>query len=541
MMKKMKLLSLLALTLALLMLLVSCGGTGADTLRLRGLLDGGAEVRRTTYGDLDKVEDLAGATLVEEAGDLFYFTVPASTGTKHIVYNAATDKVLMTKTNYYNETFSVTLLSGTDRLAIGEEYFAAYVLGSVYTVSDEPTHATLTLFSADGTEVATRRYEGDEVEKMASARYGAVLDLIVFDEVLYRATENGIDKVTEMTPFLGLPSFDTLDFRSEKYYYALGETEVRVYDLSLAFVSSYRLPEYAEEPFVTVLENGNLLVQYRYLEDPEAEEYELLLDGEKYRLVTAIVTAKNGKAKEITCDYLLGYGRLLLEDSFAFMGIKRGKVSAIANATKTENRRPGEEVLLFIDAKGSLYELEELRGERIMNLQLVASGAWSATTETGVYLIDGKGEILGEVSSATCYADFLECDGKFYGYDLRPIYDYEADGMAFHSEMPSGAVLKKEAEGTEGYDYYLFDGDRTPTRIVSASDSEVSFYSVWDGFYVLRDTGGSATYRYYRPDGTEVLSVGEPLSYLAAGEGYRLYTAENADGETVVYRVEITR
>ena len=175
-MKKMKLLSFAAFLLALLTLLVSCGGTGAGTVKVADLLDGKATADAALYGNFREVTGLDGVLLRAHHGDLYYFVADASTGTKHIVYNAATDKVLTTKTNYYNEEFSVVLLSDEDGRT-GEASLSAYVLTSRYLVSDETSHATITLFSADGTEVARRRYEKEEVAAGMPTPYEAALDL----------------------------------------------------------------------------------------------------------------------------------------------------------------------------------------------------------------------------------------------------------------------------------------------------------------------------------------------------------------------------
>lgn len=541
-MKKMRLLSLLALALTLLMLLASCGGTGAGTVEVKSLLDKQATVKNPTLSDAVRLPDLAGASLEEKAGDLYYFTAPADTGMKHIVYNAATDTVLLTKTNYYNEQFSVKLLAGRDGRT-AEDYPAAYVLSTVYIVNDEPSHATLLLYSEDGTEVARRRYEKEQTAALPTP-YERALDLVLFDGVLYRAEGSRLEKVTDVSPFAALPELSSLDCRIGDYYYQLDKTEgtMKAYDSELSPVSVYRVPEYGEVTVFSLLGNGNLLVQYRYEADPFSEEYDVL-DGGKLFLVTEIVTAKGGKAKEIRCDYLLGDVFLFGEQQHDLMGVKREKVVMMAEATRIENRRLGERVTLLIDGKGTLSEVSDFNGERFEMLTLADDGAWVLSTEDSRYLIDERGRILGNLDDGSPLGTYINCDGALYRYDLTLLYDYGAEGMEVRSAITREAViLRKAAETGTGYDYYLFTGSgETLRKLVDADDRRKSFYGVVDGCYILRDTGGNTTtYRYYRPDGTEMLALSGTLSVLAGGEEYLLYSAESGSGTTEFYRVAVT-
>ena len=138
------------------------------------------------------------------------------------------------------------------------------------------------------------------------------------------------------------------------------------------------------------------------------------------------------------------------------------------------------------------------------------------------------------------FGEYLSHDGKLYDCDLTLRYDGKAEGMEAYHALGRDAVLLRK-ENTDGdYEYYLFSGSATPRKIDDGY--RTAFFDTELGFYILRDTGGSTTtYRYYRADGTEVLSVSEPLSYLADGEGYRLYTARRTDGSLTVYRVAVTR
>lgn len=549
-MKKTKLLSLLSLLLLLGMLLVACGGTGADTVEVGDLLDKNAAPMTATYGSITQVDGLSDVSSRGSAGVLYYFTTTVEVGsvqrTKHIVYNAATNTILLTLTDSATLKYNVELLSGYS-YELDEEYFCAYVLGSVnYDYEGDPTGSEVALYTADGTRVDSVTYTKDEMQT-ASRSYSYNLDLVLFDDVLYRATNEGFEVLCEASPFAVLPSITALDEKVGKYYYAAEDGRVTFYDLSLELKSSYEIPAYAEDVVTVPLSNGNLLIQYKYIEDVLSDDYDYLDDGVKYQLVTEIVKAKNGKAEQIPCEYLLDND--IDRVSPELYGFKEGKVSQIAEAIKITDRRVGEETLLLISEEGKLSEVAPFHGEQVNYITLVAEGLWELETEDHSYLINRKGKILANLSSASCYRSAISCDGKLYDYDLNEIYDYKANGMEYVTSSQGSIVFRKEVGDSYEYDYYLFTGSSTLRKIADAQNDDVSYYGTFNGGYILRDMSETTTkYVYYNADGSVALTLRNPnswttntLSSFAWGETYTLYTAKNADGDTVVYRMTITR
>ena len=286
-MKRTKILSLLALLLVLAMLLVSCGGTGAGTVKIKDLLDKKATVEINAYGNVERVSGLTDVVRNGYTGDLYYFTAEVEIGsetyTKHIVYNAADDQILTTLTDSDTVKYSVQLLFGYN-YATEENYFTAYVVSKTnYDSVGDPTGASATLYAVDGTVVDSKSYTEDG---MSSASFAAKLDLILFDNVLYRADAEGIVKLTDVDPFAGLPSLNELVTKMGKYYYSSNDDdEFKAYDEDLQFLASYELPEYATYVAATVLGNGNFLVQYKYVDDVLSEDYDYLEGQTKYQLV----------------------------------------------------------------------------------------------------------------------------------------------------------------------------------------------------------------------------------------------------------------
>ncbi len=558
-MKKFKLVSFLALLLTAAMLLVSCGSGGTE---IKSLLDKDATAQTSTYGAIEKVSGLTDVSRSGSKGDLYYFTSSVTVGTdaytKHIVYNAATDKVVWEQTDSETVKNRPVLVSEYDENS-GKSFPAFFIVQKTYyeTLSDNayPTVSggKVSLHSLTGTEVASETLTKQEASA-SGTRYAVKMDLVLFNDVLYRTTEGGLERVTEVSPFAGLPALSDLTAYMGDYYYACDEGEgvVKVYDAELAFVSSYKLPTYAEEKSFHILKNGDILAQYVYEEDSLSDKYSFIDEGTKYQFVTELISAKNGSAKQIQYEYVLDYVSVLTDELAGRSGIKEGSAPHLAVGTKIENRRMGEQAMLILDDKGNAKELAEFNGDRLQQILLLADGRWAIVAGEHAYLVNEKGEILGDIVAGTPYESFINCDGKLYDYDLNVLYDYDAANKDWYSGIGDGAIFREYDESENAYSYYLFTGSSDLKKIVDAEDEDVTFYDVTADYYVLKkrtvDMYEVATYKYvyYNLQGESVLTLtsatssGNTLSMVGSGESYALYTAKNADGDTVVYRIAIT-
>lgn len=555
-MKKRKIVSLLALLLVTAMLLVSCGVFGAGT-GVADLLDKNAIKKADSYGEIKAVDTLLDVSYCDFAGDLYYFTKEVEVGsaeyTNHIVYNAAKNSIVSSWSDTDYATYEVEPLCGENLLTY-EEYPAFYaVVATFYGVDGDITGGSVAIYDAAGNAVAAESIAKESVgEYDLPCEFAS--DLLLFGDVVYRMTEAGLKKVMDVSPFSSVLSvFSEDSYRLGDYYYSFGEDNtVKVYDTNLVLLSSYKTPEYAENTNIIPLSGDKILVQYTYREDELASKYDYMTEeGDKYQVVTELVNVKNGKAKNVKCDYLFGDCIYLFPKMTEYMGTKAEKFSHICDAVEITNRRLGDGVTVLVDPKGGIVELERFNGETVWGIELVANSRWQIYTEGGWYLTDERGNTLGVTNAADCYPGHVQCDGKLYDYNLKQVYDYESAGMKMQASVGGAFIFQKLVDigdGATGYDYYLYSNSESK-KIVDANDADVSFYGTAAGCYILCERGANATkYVYYNLNSTPSLTLKNPddrtrntLQNIGSADEYLLYTAKDLEGRTVVYRVEVTK
>ncbi len=545
-MKKMKWIALAALTLAAVMVLSSCAlfAPKGDVAKLLDK-DAAFESDATVLASAAKVDALADFSYVTSRGDLAYFTdrveVDGDYQTKHVIYNLATGAIVFDKTESKTSNISVSLKSKYFDNEDATHYYAI-VTTTTWKLdeNDEPI---------GGTTVRTALY--DALGNMAADATGnveveSVADLVYFDGKCYRFAEDG--KLASAFDFSALGKMPELVDYNEDYYMAIEDARIVIYDKSLAFVSAYDVPAYADLHAGCLLPNGKVMLQYEYELDADAKKYDYIrettteVEGEKdysidrlgkFDLVTLLINAKNGKAKEIKCDYVLG---MVIgsqhTDVTSYFAIDFEKVAAVGMGYKIENKRVSNEVecLLTVNKNGKISPLT-YEGERVQGVEMIADDRYVIETEEREYLVDAKGKLVGEVSNGELFGEYILCEGKVFDLDLAQIYDLNEKNYTVTERMEN-ALLLENADG----DALLYTGKGEPSVI--AKDGEATVYKYTETYVIVLVDG---KYTIYAQNGNTLITIEADgvLTEIADTEGAVLFvTTENgADGiETVYYR-----
>ena len=293
-MKKGKLLALLSVLMIAAMLLSSCGG--AKKISKLGsfekVLNSKYDYAEAVVEKATALTELDGYALVTSNEEFILFSnTNEETGMmtyKVFAYRSAS--VVATFSNNEERTYSVNLDGDLPMFV-------------VVKATEEKT--TYTAYDAKGTEVVTTKYATS-----APSKFG---ELVRYDDVLYAIEDDG-----KLTKSLEIPenlSLSAPDYWNDQYYYFTASRNVLVYDASLNFVSAWYAPSTAAYANFFVLDGGNVLVQYMDILDPYTEDYEVYITEMndagtvvvKYDLVTKLIAAKDGKAKDLKMDYYLQY------------------------------------------------------------------------------------------------------------------------------------------------------------------------------------------------------------------------------------------
>lgn len=563
-MKKMKWVALVALTLAAVMALSSCALFGGKKGDVTKMLDEDVTYVDNTvlYANASKVDALTGK-YVGYAGYpsyLVYFTDTVEKNgipyTQHTVYNLKTNTAVYTVDDTATSRAKVTL----DYTYVDGERYAFFLITTAswnvdgdgdmvgrYTIRTE-------LYDSTGTRVAgvsaPNAFYLDDFDEDKIPQPTLDEDLLYFNGIYYRFGEDGkLNRAFEYSQLADLPNL--VDHNAE-YYVAYEEDGCRVvfYDRDLKEVAAYQLPTFEVEDIIfALMRNGKLLVQYYYELPADAKKYDFVEEKSfengyselrKYDLVTLVVDAKNGKAKEVKCDYLVEVWGTQYDENDDNLVLDLEKIEAYGSANKIENGRISEQdVWVTFDKKANISEIT-YNGEKVWDVALISDSRIVVETEAHDYLLDREGNLIGKIDNAEGFGKYLLCGEKVYDYDLNVKLDLYERNFKLYESLDEYLLL----ENADG-DILLYTGEGDPTVIVE-DDSDYYLYDTYDDFYVIvkENDEGDDEYEIYNAKGTLITKIDKitysSLSVVASiDEAILLRTTQKIDGvsENIFYRL----
>lgn len=474
------------------------------------------------------------------------------------VYNVATNETIWTGADSESKsggknveiTYSVELES----MYIGEETVElAYITKETATVGDGDVDLEydITVITEAKDEIVTLE-DADKDEIIENSWQEA--DLLCIGDKVYRISEDG--KATFAFDWNDLREVPNRLGKAGDYYVYYEDREVYIYDANLNMTAAYSAPLYSEEfggnsmdEFsndgcnMSVLSNGNVLVQYVVRQDDYAKKYTFLSEGQKYNLYSVLVQAKNGKTKDLSLDYLIqttapGYiiSELGLSEKNENLGIgfaiEDQRINMDENAVK----------LLSINNKGKVVGVVQ---DPVPNAYLgygfeaVAKNRWEVYTADGrSFLLNEKGDVIGEISGCTGQNDSVLLAGKkVYDWSLNLKVDL-ADEDAERIEVMKNSIVFH----TDKDEVKLYVKGKVETLISEdqAKGGKYTFKKLSDGVYMITDKSGTdPQYKIYNEEGTLLSTITDkvyaPRVTMVASNGALLLVAENTDGSGVVY------
>ncbi|MBE6674055.1 MAG: hypothetical protein E7596_02990 [Ruminococcaceae bacterium] len=389
------------------------------------------------------------------------------------------------------------------------------MVNSVDNTKETPKYKTA-LYSYLGKEIAVATSAKGFAE--APMKYNA--DLWLFDGKIYKYK----DGVAKYLLDKGLAQIPSIDYASDTYFYRIEESGAYVYDSTLKLVTGYEAPSNSIKSSFFVLGDGNIFAQNIIYLPNEAEEYDLVLNGLKCGLESLVIDAKSGKIESEDLDfYVYELSNIITNPDLKNEIIKYDVLANVAYISRIENYAlsTNEELVNLSD---EFVLINYLAHEVPMQDGIatpISADRYIVKDKSGKkYLVDGKGELVGEVTDATYIAKtglFLY-DGSYYDMDLKLVMDIDEMGYELVEHCyPGGlsylepiySVYRKKAEGNEEYSYFVLkDGkmcqlaeNGTPTRFfVDRNNSSYFYYD-----YIAQD---EQVYRAFCDfDGKELFKV----------------------------------
>lgn len=507
-MKKSKILVLVAALLVAVMALTACGGSVAIKDYLNPDYDTSAQVITAA----EKISALKDYDYVTDNGYIAVFSMTDE------------DDLVTYKLVSLADASVVATLKKADTTYTFSAYGPAYLVTSVTAVEDADPKTTYTLYDVTGSAIDSSKYFAT-----AEVIYG---DYILYNRVVYEINAKGaLTKLADVPEYISAD----IDLVSDDYFYVSADRAIVVYDHQFNYVSFYELPSYAEEYDCFLLDNGNYLVQYLVELDSEATKYDIyeVSSGLTYKfdLVTLIVSAEDGSAKEIKFDYVIEEvvansdvydaeedNNMFIEDSFenivVYYPIENGQINQADSAAE----------MCFMDNKGKLGDSLKLYDDMLTTTtpRKIADDLYVTYGATGIVLVNGEGEIVKRVTNFSGFrlaGNYFIGEDAIYSADLsKVVYDLKENEVVDYETMGDSILMRIKLDDGD-YKLVLFVDGETKTIYNSATmgkEKSYGYVNEIDGYFIYDIA--EETYTYYNAKGEKLLKTDARLSFIAHAE-----------------------
>ena len=431
-------------------------------------------------------------------------------GAKSAFLNVETGEVVFTLTK---EASDSKVTSSAEIYALNDK--SPFIIVNTEDKTEEKTQYKTAVYSYLGKEIAVST--SDKGYIAAPAQYGA--DLWLFDGKVYLYRDGEATYLLDK----GLAKIPSVDYVSDKYFYEIEDSGAYVYDRELKLVTGYEAPTNSIRSSFFVLSDGNILAQNIIYLPNETEEYDLFLSGYKCNIEALVIEARSGKTESIDLDfYVLELSNAITNPDLKNESIKYDVLANVARVSRVENHTlsTNEELVNLSD---DFVLINYLAHEVPMQEDVaspVGNDRYIVKDKSGKeYLVDGSGELIGEVTDATysSQTSLFLYDEKYYDKDLNLVLDLnDMDYELWLECYPAGlsyldpvySVYRSQAEGKE-HSYYVFRNGKMCQ--INVDTEEIRFYCDYNGadyFYYDYATEDQKLYRAFCDfNGNEIFKV----------------------------------
>ena len=531
-MKKTKLLLLVAALLVFVTMFNACGSMAS----VKSFLNEEYDPSNELFTSESAIAELTDYTLTDQSNDNF------------AIFASETPETISYKVFSFKANAVIATLADTASLFTFELFdevpllLVAKVAKPAVPVEDDSSSVeidvTYTAYDAQGENLKTFEKYKPNAPKLVT------FNSCIFDYAAYTIGNDGsLSKTVDIPEYVILN--DSFLAFNDDYYYAYDDSAVYVYDHSFNIVSSYIAPSYYKNLSTSVLNNGDILAQYVYEVDEDERKYDLsFCNGEyeigdgKFNLVSLIITAKNGKAKEVNLDYVVNtcinnydlnnYYKYMEEDSpytedFENIAI----ISPIVNKKIDGDIKNAD--LVFMNNKGKALDSLKVLDDQLPvldSISKIGNDRYIVYTLSGASIIDAKGNIIKNMNNdaLTLKGNYFESSRAIYDLDLNNIYDLiekDASVIGF-----IGNTIFVQAETEKGYEIISFcNGDQKTIHTYDNTVADGLVFELVNGIgYVLINTV-SNSYEYYNAEGKLILTT-----------TYKLIAMSSTDSDVVIMK-----
>lgn len=526
---------LVALLLVALLLCSSCAKNKVEVIKpiasFEEILnkDYAPEVTLTKKAEL--CEELVGSSFTDGKGEFLIFNKSDENNrVVSKVFSGRNKRVILTVSSSETEAVEIFLYSN-----------APCFIVSRTSLKDGSFTSVRELYDATGTLVA--QSNSPDAEPIAFA------DVFLFDKTVY-SVDNSTGALTKGEAIPENLYFEECRDWNGEYFYTYG-TAVNVYDRSFNHVYSWSIPSYAESFSGNMLNNGNVIVQYSQLLDPNTETYDFYENDpetgsvNKYKLHTVLLDPLAKTEAELDFKYVIDYlscGTELIDKSgdgnmYASTVENVAYLYPFSDGQIDYSESKADVVLLGNDGKIK-NSLKLIESQRASIPVLLGDGIYLASTVYGMALVDIKGEVLHQINNLNIDTTpkNIITDGSVYTLNMEKVYAL-ADNNADVITYMNNTVFVKVG-GDEEYSVLAIKGtEKRDVCSYSASNPESLYFEELSNSscYALCNAV-EGKYSYYNSEGEKLLETDVRLEILSSFEefGVSVYTS-SIDGENEYY------
>lgn len=390
--------------------------------------------------------------------------------------------------------------------------------------------------NADGEEVISTYHD---IEHPSEDTGEEIPDAPIFTDSLNGFAYNGVEYfvrdgavVYEEAHPLESDYFNASVLYKDLHYF-ISDSLVFVFDGEGTLLYEYRLPSYAENANIYVLQNGNIFVQYTYTAI-EGEEYDFVWGEDKHKIVSILADVRKNSESLPILSFLVRDLRNDFTDE-DFYERYTEKVTNMARVLHIRNKRLDEnEPLQDVVLSNALLELFSLFDAvtGALDITRVSEDRYLVTTSAGGLLVAGNGKQIGQLNNYRCITEkYILTSGAIYDHDLNLILDLIKEDFTYYASVGENIILSKVQDQTVGL--YLFTGGE-PRFLAEAS----RFHPCFEGYIVENENG----YAYYDENGSHLRTVPGEIVWIYEMSEKNLNTRVGYyvtdDGTVTYYRLQ---
>ena len=563
-MKKFKLLVVVALALVAAMALSSCALFGKQDLDK--IFNPEYDDTTAPYARATEISDLADYKPYNEGGygHFAVFYKENTNDTDIAVYSFIKGAVVLELTADDEMDYDVDMISGAPVFVVYAE-----------PLDEDDAEVTKTYYDAQGNVIVSVT----EKNEVRGFKY-LTSELCVINTGLYAVDE----ETGSVTKQMDIPVYVSTDLESDgDYFYSFNRGNggfVVIYDDAFAPIATWTAPAYATGVNFNIMNNGDVLAQY-VVEAPEnATFYDFYAEGHKsvslepgnndseegslnvlgyagyleagvkYNLESKLITVK-GKVKDVNLNYIVadvvnnadGYDEEAdTEDNFF-----ADKFDNIATIFRIEDKRLDmneynadlvlmknsgkvQKSIKFLDGQSGYGEsIEKLSNDRFL-----------VETVYGYAIVDNKGEVQIQMTAdVRTWGDYFYDANAIYDYEFKVVYDLNANDATIESNVGDTLFVKSNTSDPDGEYVWGMIRDGKYTELFECDKDELDYFTTTSFGYCIAEVSksGDTTYTYYSESGVELLETESPVIRVATGDEKMIVTFEE-DDERVYYVIE---